>query len=222
MTSQGARSHKLPQPDGRSDEFDSVCQQSLPRPGHGSSSYGRGFAPVPFVSVRQFELISAEEPADVPTGGQRLMVDLALNARQSRNHVAGVLFPEATEEAAHTRLRSALSRIRRNWPGLIDIVGGCLSLSSSVTTDVAAFLTLAHDLIDGRDSPTTDQARALVKQAELLPGWYEDWVLLERERLSQLRLHALDALARRHLATGHYAPRRRQSRERPSPLPSIL
>ena len=29
---------------------------------------------------------------------------------------------------------------------------------------------------------------------ELLPDWYDDWVLLERERFRQLRLHALDAL----------------------------
>jgi DNA-binding SARP family transcriptional activator len=30
---------------------------------------------------------------------------------------------------------------------------------------------------------------------ELLPGWDDDWVLLERERLRQLRLHALEVLA---------------------------
>jgi len=28
---------------------------------------------------------------------------------------------------------------------------------------------------------------------ELLPGWYDDWVLVERERMNQLRLHALEA-----------------------------
>jgi len=33
--------------------------------------------------------------------------------------------------------------------------------------------------------------------AELLPAWDEDWLLLERERVRQLQLHALDALARR-------------------------
>ena len=32
---------------------------------------------------------------------------------------------------------------------------------------------------------------------ELLPGWYDDWVLLERERLRQLWLHGLEAAARR-------------------------
>ncbi|MFF9527676.1 BTAD domain-containing putative transcriptional regulator, partial [Streptomyces achromogenes] len=37
----------------------------------------------------------------------------------------------------------------------------------------------------------------LLGDGELLPGWDEEWVLLERERLRQLRLHALDALADR-------------------------
>lgn len=34
----------------------------------------------------------------------------------------------------------------------------------------------------------------------LLPGWYDDWVVLERERLRQLQLHALDRLAAALLA----------------------
>jgi DNA-binding SARP family transcriptional activator len=31
---------------------------------------------------------------------------------------------------------------------------------------------------------------------DLLPGWYDDWVLLERERIHHTRLHVLEALAR--------------------------
>jgi DNA-binding SARP family transcriptional activator len=34
---------------------------------------------------------------------------------------------------------------------------------------------------------------------DLLPAWYDDFVELERERFRQLRLHALEALSRRHL-----------------------
>src|SRR5262249_3418614 len=41
--------------------------------------------------------------------------------------------------------------------------------------------------------------------AELLPDWYDDWVLLERERLRELRLHALEALALRLAALGRFA-----------------
>ena len=39
---------------------------------------------------------------------------------------------------------------------------------------------------------------------ELLPGWYEDWVLVERERMHQLTLHVLEALARQLVDRGAY------------------
>ena len=45
----------------------------------------------------------------------------------------------------------------------------------------------------------------LCSRGEVLPGWYDDWVIFERERLRQLRLHALDALAERFTAQGRYA-----------------
>jgi DNA-binding SARP family transcriptional activator len=40
---------------------------------------------------------------------------------------------------------------------------------------------------------------------ELLPGWYDDWVIFERERFRQLRLHALEAMARRWSGQGRHA-----------------
>jgi DNA-binding SARP family transcriptional activator len=39
---------------------------------------------------------------------------------------------------------------------------------------------------------------------ELLPGWCEDWVVIERERFRQLRLHALDALCVTYSDSGAY------------------
>jgi DNA-binding SARP family transcriptional activator len=39
---------------------------------------------------------------------------------------------------------------------------------------------------------------------ELLPGWYDDWVLLERERLRQLRMQALEAVAARLAFLGRH------------------
>ncbi|MFD0346209.1 BTAD domain-containing putative transcriptional regulator [Kitasatospora aburaviensis] len=40
---------------------------------------------------------------------------------------------------------------------------------------------------------------------DLLPGWYEDWVLAERERLRQLQLHTLETLSGRLLDQGRHA-----------------
>jgi DNA-binding SARP family transcriptional activator len=39
---------------------------------------------------------------------------------------------------------------------------------------------------------------------DLLAGWYEDWVLIERERFRQLRLHALEAICERLVALGRF------------------
>ena len=35
-----------------------------------------------------------------------------------------------------------------------------------------------------------------VDALDLLPGWYDDWALLERERMRQRLLHALEAMSR--------------------------
>jgi len=40
---------------------------------------------------------------------------------------------------------------------------------------------------------------------DLLPDWYDDWVLVERERYNQLRLHAIEALCHHLTAAGHHA-----------------
>lgn len=39
----------------------------------------------------------------------------------------------------------------------------------------------------------------------LLPGWYDDWVIFERERIRQRLLHALEALSRRLIEVGRCA-----------------
>jgi DNA-binding SARP family transcriptional activator len=45
----------------------------------------------------------------------------------------------------------------------------------------------------------------ITMRGELLPDWYDEWLLGERERLWQLRLHALEDAARQLIANGAYA-----------------
>jgi DNA-binding SARP family transcriptional activator len=40
---------------------------------------------------------------------------------------------------------------------------------------------------------------------DLLPGWYDDWVIFERERIRQRLLYALEMLSRRLVAAGRCA-----------------
>jgi DNA-binding SARP family transcriptional activator len=55
------------------------------------------------------------------------------------------------------------------------------------------------------DSATSADIDGLCLAGELLPDWYDDWVLIERERFRQLRLHALDAFCESLTADGRYA-----------------
>jgi DNA-binding SARP family transcriptional activator len=43
-----------------------------------------------------------------------------------------------------------------------------------------------------------------LRDADLLPGWYDDWVLFEQSRLRQARLHALQIIARESLTRCDY------------------
>ena len=40
--------------------------------------------------------------------------------------------------------------------------------------------------------------------ADLLPSWYDDWVIVERERLRQIRVHSLEELSRRLVVVHRY------------------
>ncbi|WP_407284937.1 BTAD domain-containing putative transcriptional regulator [Streptomyces sp. BP-8] len=63
----------------------------------------------------------------------------------------------------------------------------------------------AHDLVESAldvmhaHGPLDDDQTLLGLQngGDLLPDWDDDWVVLEREWLRQLRLHALDTLSER-------------------------
>ncbi|HEU5110095.1 MAG TPA: bacterial transcriptional activator domain-containing protein, partial [Micromonosporaceae bacterium] len=47
-------------------------------------------------------------------------------------------------------------------------------------------------------------AAARQLSGDLLPDWEDDWVLMERERFRQIRLHALENLADRLIDQGSY------------------
>jgi DNA-binding SARP family transcriptional activator len=40
---------------------------------------------------------------------------------------------------------------------------------------------------------------------DLLPEWFDEWLLLERDRWNQVRVHALEAQAERLLGLGNYS-----------------
>jgi DNA-binding SARP family transcriptional activator len=135
---------------------------------------------------------------ELPSGPQHLIAYLALHGRSARSLAAATLWPDHTDQVAAGRLRAVLWRLRHrhaDLPPLLEISDTSLSLASDVVVDVHSFVTAAGQLIRCTGEPDEDTAATVLGSAELLPGWYDDWVLAARERLQQLRLGALDALS---------------------------
>ena len=146
---------------------------------------------------------SPPPPAEaLPRGVQRLVAHLCLSGRPPRAAIAGQLWPDVPEDHACASLRSALWRLQRVAPGLVEVSGGAVYLAADVRVDVRELSDWARRVRD----PTAGIDEVEIPDAtlggELLPGWYDDWVLLERERLRQLRLHALEVAAGRLAAAG--------------------
>lgn len=140
----------------------------------------------------------------LPRGVQRLIAHLSLTRRPSRTVIAGQLWPNVPEAHAHGSLRSALWRVHRIAPGLIQVCGDTLALAEKVQIDVRDLAAWAENVSDPRMAVDELRASDVRLHGELLPGWYDDWVLLERERLRQLRMHALEVLADRLAAAHRY------------------
>src|SRR5436309_7742296 len=143
-----------------------------------------------------FELRLDGESVRVPLSAQRVVAFLGLNAgRRSRVFVAGQLWIEASEERAAAALRTALWRLGPAGAWLVACEGQSLRLAPSVAVDVGAATRIARRLVDDPGAAVPRDACSDLRDAgELLPDWYDDWVLIERERFRQIRLHALEEL----------------------------
>lgn len=141
----------------------------------------------------------------VPRNGQRLVAFLALSGMRDRDLVAGTLWPESPESRAHANLRTTLWRLRRVGADVIDATHDEVVLRGT-TTDVHDLTTYVSGLLGGSRAPVLPGMLRLLTGPALLPGWYEDWVQAERDRLDQLRVRALEAVSDRLLAAGRVAP----------------
>jgi len=135
------------------------------------------------------------------SGSCRLVALLALSGQpMQRSAVAGILWPEATDERACACLRSALARLGHLRGHLVRVTATELSLGQAVRVDLREAQACAQRLLIG-DGPLSRADRCGHSEElfslELLPGWYEDWVLLQAEAWRQFRLHALEALSAR-------------------------
>jgi DNA-binding SARP family transcriptional activator len=140
---------------------------------------------------------------------ERLVAFLALHDRaQTRHQMASTLWPESSDEQAGASLRSAVSRLQGPARQALKVTTRELGMAEGVVVDVHRSQSLAHRLLDREPPPSKeDIGRDAVAALsdDLLPGWYDDWVVLAAENWRQLRVQALEAVASRLTAIGRLA-----------------
>jgi DNA-binding SARP family transcriptional activator len=152
-----------------------------------------------------FRLQCGGRTVRVPLSTQRVLAFLALHdCDLLRAHVANVLWPDTSEQRAAANLRSALWRLGGYRLAFTESNARILCLAATVDVDVRQMEQLSLRILDQTSYEATE-AESLIRSGELLPGFYDEWLLAERERLRQLRLHALEALCERWTAIGRYS-----------------
>jgi DNA-binding SARP family transcriptional activator len=155
-----------------------------------------------------FTLLVGEQRVTLSSSAQRLLAFLALqDGPRTRSYVASTLWPETTTARANANLRSSLWRALRTGYRVIDASAREMALASNVDVDLRDAVDRAHQLLDeGRrcDDILTRQTRDQLS-ADLLPEWSDnEWVLFEQEQYRQLRLYALEAMAKRLTSAGRH------------------
>src|SRR6266545_2068996 len=147
--------------------------------------------PSQLVLMNGFSLCSGGAIRRLPASAQRLLAFVALQGRSvSRRRAAFTLWPDASEARAYGSLRTALFRLRAVCPdGSVLECGREFELSANVEVDVRKAYELAARL-ERPGTCNTAELESLLEGGELLPDWYEDWVLVERERFHELRRRA--------------------------------
>jgi DNA-binding SARP family transcriptional activator len=115
-----------------------------------------------------------------------------------RTLAAGALWPDASEEHAGSSLRSTLARLDEGARSALAVTASQLGIADRITVDLWESEALARRLAGPHESltvPRSSSAEIDALSAELLPDWYEDWVIVEAEAWRLRRLHALETLA---------------------------
>ena len=153
----------------------------------------------------RFRLQAGGREVDLADGPRRLVALLALRGRVGRARAAATLWPDADPTRAMARLRTQIWRVHQAVPDLIVTDGGQLGLDPAADTDVRRLGKLAGTALAGREGDLAAWT-PLAAGGELLPDWDDEWLDDERERLRQLRLHTLEAVALRLAGAGRYGP----------------
>lgn len=122
----------------------------------------------------------------------------------SRKQIAFLFWPDTSEEQARTNLRNLFHNLKKAFPEIdsfLDLEGQAVGWKpdAAIQVDVRQFRAALNAAKSAKDDATrVRHLQEAIEQSrgELLPGFYEDWILTEREELHQLHLNALTQLAK--------------------------
>ncbi len=136
-----------------------------------------------------------------------LLFYLAANRQpHSRDRLGGLLWPEMPDDKARVNLRTALSRLRRVADDVVVTDRRTVELADAVMVDLDLFA----QGVAGGDSAEKAHAVTLYRGDFLSDFFvkgateYEEWSLVQRERLRQQSIDCLDQLTHHFEATGDH------------------
>lgn len=154
--------------------------------------------------LTEFQLLVDGRVITLPHSAERVLAFIGMSqAPVSRGRLAGTLWPDVTDDRANGDLRSALWRLRR-ITGVICEHDRRLALTADVHVDVMEIADITQLLIAEPAPPAIDRLPDLVSAYDILPGWDEEWLIVERERFRIQRLRALERSAEALLAAHDY------------------
>lgn len=129
--------------------------------------------------------------------GRRLLAYLALRRQPSvRGLASAQLWPSAPDDVGRANLRRALWHVPRGW---VTTMGDELILDA--VCDLEEAHRSAANALAG-EHLSFDEIALLSN--DILPGWYEEWVLPEQDAFHMLRAQALEAACRTMASSGQY------------------
>lgn len=150
---------------------------------------------VPTLHIQSRQL----RPIERKTAG--MLAYLTLEGPTTRSKLAGLLWPESTESTARNNLAQALRRLKQAAGGEV-VQGGDVLELLGLAVDVA-LLQVAH--FAGRHQELAEARGVLLEGCDYddCPD-YDDWLLVQREKLAELRRRSLAALADELEQAGQY------------------
>jgi DNA-binding SARP family transcriptional activator len=138
----------------------------------------------------------------LPMHARRVLAYLSLNKMVEkyfdRRMLAERLWVDSPPDRSRASLRTAIWRIRCVEAELLLGDAERIAMADSVRVDVHEFRSQAESMLSSGAGPElASSIPQLRNPSDLLPGWDEDWLVLTREQLRLLRLHALERAARR-------------------------